>query len=494
MNVILVNGIYDIMPSRSLGPYLLRHILEKNHYSCQVIDHCQEFTADEMYELIKHFIDDSTICLGFSTTFWRDIEQKIWNNNGGMPPNLDVASRRIKAEFPHIKIVLGGAGIRNVGRKVDHVDALVVGEAEDLFIELLDHWTKGMPEPAKKTNAAVNKPYYNQCTTKNYDISGCDFMWSQQDAIVYGEPLPLETARGCIFKCKFCSYPHLGKKKMDYLKPIDHIKNHLIHNYENWGTTHYIMLDDTFNDSEYKIDTLLDMTRTLPFKIGYVAYIRADLVHRFEGMAEKLQESGLESCFFGLESLHPVASQAVGKGWSGRSAREYIPHLLHNTWNDRVNVTTGFIAGLPGEDADSLRDTLKWVNDNDIMTFWLGLGISSPASLMAGSMDGVAFYSEFERNAEQYGYKFDEAGWWYNDLWNHHSAQKFAMEDLNYKRKLKRISCWFHIQLRAFGYTDEELWAIAGSQLTHNGFLTDQTFIKRKKEYVSNYKKLLLSL
>ena len=211
-------------------------------------------------------------------------------------------------------------------------------------------------------------------------------------------------------------------------------------------------------------------------------------------MAEKLQESGLEACFFGLESLHPVASQAVGKGWSGKSAKEYIPHLLHNIWKDRVNVTTGFIAGLPGEDADSLRDTLTWVNDNDIMTFWLGLGISSPASLAAGSMDGVAFYSEFERNAEQYSYKFDDAGWWYNDLWTHHSAQKFAMEDLNYKRKLKRISCWFHIQLRAFGYTDDELWAIASSQLTHNGFLADQTFLKRKAEYINNYKQLLLSL
>jgi len=494
MNVILVNGIYDLMPSRSLGPYLLRHVLAKNGYTCQVIDHCQEFTADELYATIKHFITKDTVCLGFSTTFWRDIERKIWNNNGGMPPNLDTASRRIKQEYPHIKLVLGGAGIRNVGAKVDHVDALVVGEAEDLFIELLDHWTKGTAEPPRKTNTTVNKPYYNQCINKDYDVSTCDFMWSFSDAILPGEPLPLETARGCIFKCKFCSYPHLGKKKMDYLKPIEHIREHMMHNYERWGTRHYIMLDDTFNDSEHKIDTLLDMTRRLPFKIGYVAYIRADLVHRFKGQAEKLQESGLESCFFGLESLHPQASQAVGKGWSGRHAREYIPHLLHDIWQDKVNVTTGFIAGLPGEDADSLLDTLKWVNDNGIMTFWLGLGISSPASLAAGSMDGVAFYSEFERNADKYGYKFDSKGWWYNDLWTHHTAEKFAMERLNYYRKLKRISCWFHIQLRAFGYTDDELWAIAGSQLTHNGFLTDQTFLDRRDKYVADYKKLLLTL
>jgi hypothetical protein len=128
------------------------------------------------------------------------------------------------------------------------------------------------------------------------------------------------------------------------------------------------------------------------------------------------------------------------------------------------------------------------------MTFWLGLGISSPDSLMSGSMDAVAFYSEFERNAGQYGYKFDEKGWWYNDLWTHDSAKKFAMNSLNHNRKLKRISCWFHIQLRAFGYNDEELWAIAESQLTHNGFLSDQIFLERKQKYITDYKNKLLSL
>ena len=494
MNVILVNGIYDLMPSRSLGPYLLRHYLNHRGYTCQVIDHCQEFTGMEIYKAIKKFITKDTVCIGFSTTFWRDIEQKIWTNTGGFPPNLDGASRYLKKEFPHIKIVLGGAGLRNIGRGVEHVDALVVGEAEDLFADLLDHWTKGTVEPPVKTNSSVNKPYYTTPLEKKYAIETCDFEWAEQDCIMPNEPLPLETARGCIFKCKFCSYPHLGKKKFDYLKPNEQIKRHLQQNYDRWGTTNYIMLDDTFNDSEHKIDNFLAVTKELPFKINYVAYIRADLVHRFKGQAEKLQESGLASCFFGLESLHPTASTAVGKGWSGKYARDYIPHLIHNIWQDRVNVTTGFIAGLPGEDEASLLDTLKWVNDNDIMTFWLGLGISSPASLSSGTMDGVAFYSEFERNAEQYGYKFDDKGWWYNDLWTHHTAERFAMERLNYNRKLKRISCWFHIQLRAFGYTDDELWRIARSQLTHNGFLEDEVFKQRKAEFVKNYKEKLMSL
>jgi hypothetical protein len=68
------------------------------------------------------------------------------------------------------------------------------------------------------------------------------------------------------------------------------------------------------------------------------------------------------------------------------------------------------------------------------------------------------------------------------------------MEKLNFNRKLKRISCWFHIQLRAFGYTDAELWNIARSQLTHNGFLDNAEFIRRKNEFMRKYKEKLMSL
>ena len=494
MNIIMITGIYDLIPSRTIGSYLLRHKVEQHGYTCQVIDHCQEFTGDELYSYVKHFIDDSTVCIGLSTTFWRDVEQRIWKNDAGMPPNIYEATTRLKKEFPHIKLILGGANIRNIASHIDHVDALVVGEAEDLFPELLNHWTRGTQEPPVKYNKISGKPFYDQPINKTHDIATCNFQWSDRDAIIWGEPLPLETARGCIFKCKFCSYPHLGKKKMDYLKPTRTIKEHVERNYKKWGVRHYLMLDDTFNDSEFKIDEFLEMTESLSFDFRYIAYIRADLVHRFTGSAEKLKKSGLMAAFFGLESLHPVASQAVGKGWSGKHAREYIPDLINNIWNGEINVTIGMIAGLPGEDKESLFDTLAWINEHDLMTYWLPLGISTPETLATRSLDTVAFTSEFERNAKDYGYKFDENGWWYNDIWTSKSVELFANKELNPRRQNKRISWYAHAQLLSFGYTEEEVWELARSGKRHIEVLMNDDFSRRKKEYMENYKKLLLAL
>lgn len=494
MNLILVSGIYDHIPARSLGVYLLRHYVEKRGYTCQVIDHCQEFSADSLYTLITKFINETTLCVGFSTTFWRDPEQRIWKNNQSMPPNLLDLSRRLKKDYPGVKIILGGAGLRNVGVDMDHIDNIVVGESEDLLPELLDFWSGVGPEPVKQFNQTTKKYYYNKPLNKRHDISTCDFSWIERDCIMPGEALPLETARGCIFKCRFCSYPHLGKKKFDYLKSIDTIRKHLVNNWERWGITNYTIVDDTFNDSEYKIDEFLAMSKSLPFELNYVSYIRADLVHRFDGMAEKLYDSGLRACFFGLESLHPIGSMAVGKGWSGKNARTYIPELLNNIWGGKVNVTTGFIAGLPGEGEDSLLDTLKWVNDNEINTFWLPLGIASPEALAARSLDEVAYTSEFERNSGAYGYKFDSAGNWYNNLWTKKSAEVMANEVLNPRRKNKRLSCWVHIQLSTLGYSNSDIWNIAKSGQRHIETITSVDVQTRKKKFVQEYEKKLLSL
>lgn len=490
MHVIFLSGIWDFLPSRSLGPYLLRHCLNKRGYSAQVIDHCQEFTSEQIVEFVKHFLTDETICLGVSTTFWQDVEKKFWANDTGMPPNMYNAIKQIKKEFPHIKVVLGGAGVGYIRRQLEDIDSCVVGEAEDIFPELLDHWTKGTPEPTKTYDIIKKKNYYTAPVNKTYTVESCDFDYTEQDCIMPGDALPMETARGCIFKCKFCAFPHLGKKKFDYLKPLEHIKHQMIHNYERWGTTQYLMMDDTFNDSEFKIDSFLEMTKSLPFKINYTAYIRADLVYTFDNQAEKLLESGLEGVIFGIESLHPKASTTVGKGWSGKHAREYIPTLVHDIWQDKVNVMMGFIAGLPGENKEDLTNTLRWLNQNKLHAAWSALTLTTPSSIGSNTLNSVSFLSEFDKNSESYGFKFDKNGFWYTDEWSFNSAIEFRVK-LNEHRVISRINPWLAQQAKGLGYTTQELM---NQKLRAKAFMMSDDFVIRKDLYIKRYIDKLLSL
>lgn len=482
MHTIFLNSIYTLVPQRSLGPYLLKHELKKHGYNSQVIDFCQDLTSEQIFNLVKKFHTHETVCLALSSTFWFDEANIYYTYDNGVPPNIYEAVKLIKKEFPKLKIALGGAHSTYMRKRIEDVDVVFLGEAEDTLPEVLDYWIKGKAEPFFEINLSTGKKIYRNPLNKRYQIQTCDFMWDDRDCIVDGEILPLETARGCIFKCKFCAYPHLGKKKFDYLKSTDAIKKHLIENYTRFKTTKYVMLDDTFNDSEYKIDGFLEMTRSLPFKIEYVAYIRADLVHRFEGMAEKLEETGLKAAFFGLESLQTTASQLVGKGWSGKHAKDYVPHLIHSIWKNKISAQCGLIVGLPGEDKDDLIKTLQWANHNMINVVFFGLQVTN-------NTQERSFISEFERNAEQYGFKFDKDSRWYNDTWDRKKVLEFA-NTLNHQRRRLNYAGFSHIALHNLGFTNEEILNTNADKLVKN----NPDFYNRKKAFLQTYVTKLLSL
>lgn len=482
MHVIFLNSIYTQIPQRSLGPYLLKHQLKKHGYSSQVIDFCQDLTAEQIFTFVKKFSSNETVCLALSSTFWFDETNSYYTYDNGIPPNIYNAVKLIKQSLPSLKIILGGAHATYMKKRIEDIDAIFIGESEDTLPELLDHLTKGTEEPPYEINPATKKKTYRNPLNKEYQIQTCDFMWDDNDCIIDHESLPMETARGCIFKCSFCAYPHLGKKKFDYLKPNHTIKNYLTNNYNKWKTTSYIMLDDTFNDSEFKIDGFLELTRSLPFKIEYAAYIRADLVHRFTGMAEKLAETGLRGAFFGLESLHPSASQIVGKGWSGKSAKEFVPHLVHGIWQNKISAHCGLIVGLPGEGESDLQTSLKWANDNMMNVIFFGLQVTN-------NLHERAYVSEFERNAEKYGFKFDANSKWYNDTWSRESVLKYSSV-LNARRKRMNYSGFNQVALHSLGFTNEEILSTHPDKMVKN----NPEFHNRKKKFLNDYLKKLTNL
>lgn len=440
---------------RYIGPYKLSHWLKKHDYSSQVIDFVAHFTVAELYLATKKFITTDTIAIGISTTF---LSNHVYIRKNGtpsrLPEHLEIVARMLKKEFPNLKIVLGGYGADSV--YMDGIpDASIMSYTssnEDVFLEYLDHYKKGTKLPVSKiitnfsdtSNPLKHRKWYDTPRNITYNIEEDDFKFSKNDCILQGEALPLDVSRGCIFACRFCNYPHLGKKKLDYIRGMDYIKEELIYNYNNFGTTSYMILDDTFNDTTIKLGAFKDMTDSLPFKITYTAYIRADLIQRFPEMAHMLKESGLQGAVHGIESLHPYASNLIGKAWSGKSAKEYLPELYHNIWNGEVAQQLNFIVGLPKETKEDIWDTLRWASQNDMYgVHFSALGIHPP------SVEEKKFFThtmsnEFGRNPEKYGFTFDEFGRWKNETWEMHEAIAFHKVVLAYisKTKLSKINVW----------------------------------------------------
>ena len=511
MNIVILNGgILWHTLSRSVGAYKIAHWIRKHtQYTVQVVDFVEQFKYDQIKKIFDKFITNDTYILAISTTFlinrFYDGETNTSNLEKGnqssardglrFPPHLLLNILEIKAKYPKIKVVTGGyisERVPNYGI-IDESIMSYTESSEDVFLEYANYIIRGDEPPIgemvvpmmARGEDEVQRMFYHTARNKIYNIEHDDFKWTDNDVVIPGEPLPLDVSKGCIFACAFCQYPHIGKTKFDYIRGMEHIEKELINNYEKFGTTRYYLLDDTFNDSVYKLKMFNDMVERLPFKIRYTAYLRADLIHRFPEMSDLLIESGLRGAYHGIESLHPEASRIVGKGWSGKGAREYIPKLYHDQWKKKVAQHVNFITGLPKDNPENLTDTIKWFINNDLHSINFNpLGVYGKLSNIAGRH---STQSLFDKNLEKYGFEVTKTSKYYgiidwrNGVWTRNSVLELTQKLNETVLPIKKSYSWRILPYEWSGVSDDDVMSLSEIQLRHN------TKIKSSKKLHLNY-------
>lgn len=410
-----------VLIERGRGPYLLKHVLEKNGYSSQVIDFISpnadgrlDHNITDLKDIIKSNIDDNTILVGLSLSFW-------------LEPNLDYLFELlgwIKETYPKIKIIAGGAVSMVKAKKVEnYIDGLVRGYAEDIILDLIKFYEGKEPEPRFFYDLPYKIKVYSESRKNNYSITTCNFKHTKKDIMFNKEALWIEMSRGCIFSCKFCNYEYLGKNKNDYIREIDLLKQEILFNYENFEVTHYTMVDSTFNESVEKLKAFAEMVESLPFKPSFVAYIRFDLLYVKQEMIELLERCQLRAAFLGIETLEKNNAVLIGKGFHGSIKAKQFLEYISKKWHKKIILHSNIIVGLPYETYEDLLKTKEFFKDIGLASWaFVPLKIGSGQSLMRFAL------SEFDRNAEKYGYKFDSKGSWYHDngYWNFKRAEEIS--------------------------------------------------------------------
>ena len=358
-SVVLFSDIYRPLHGKGMGVYRLANHLRENGYTVKVIHGYVKLSDEQFYELANRFISDKTVLVGLGATVLANLE----NSQFFGVSNEQTRERftRLKELFPHIKLCLGGAQVTGANdaflANFNYFDYAVKGQGETAIIELLKHIIQG----EKITFNTVTKPRIISDKTYAFNDFNSTFNYfTNEDGIQQGEGLPIEIARGCIFKCKFCGYDLIGKKMGDYTKQKNLIREELIRNYNEWGTIDYYVADETINDSEEKIDMLLDAVSNLPFKPTFGGFLRLDLLWKFPSMAQKLKDIGLEACSFGLETINDRSGKAVGKGLGVKRIEETLSQI-HEVWKDDVFVNASFILGLRYDTPDTAHELDLWL-------------------------------------------------------------------------------------------------------------------------------------
>ena len=395
--------------TKNAGPYRIATELRIRGYKVQLIDISMFRRFSETMETIMDaIISEKTLWLGISTTFLytifgfphyvnRDSFDAIKERKPNIDKDIRMMISYVKKKNPKIKLISGGSRFFDLERFgfqtfTDHVDKEIV--------EFTD-WCAGKSKQ-------INLDFYERTIrgTEYKDFVTSQILYEDEDYIEPNDSLPIEISRGCIFKCKFCSYPLNGKTKGEWIKRAEVLKEEMIRNYDKFGVTSYVFSDDTYNDSLDKIKMLYEEVYSkLPFQIKFTTYLRLDLIMRFPEMVDILRDSGLKSGIFGIETLSHASGKAIGKGVDPRKQMEFIWKMKREMGWENILTSSGFILGLPGDykGYDKELQDFLFSSDNPLDGWHL-----HPLFIVTPDNSKRTHYSEFDLEYEKYGYKIIE--------------------------------------------------------------------------------------
>jgi len=284
---------------------------------------------------------------------------------------------RIKEAAPHVAVIAGGMLVKKVmhgGEKLtkgtldflstfhQKVDAFVVeAKGEQSLVKLLSALENG-----DTLKNVPNLAYFDEDGRMRFTHRVEEEIHMDQTAIAWDKipssylrhTLPVNSSRGCYYRCRFCTYhwlfPQVHYRSLDVLrrelKAID-----------NLGFVRHVRFtDDNFTAKAGRIKAVLEMMIRENFSFTWSSFARASALT--PDLAKLMKQSGCEFVDLGLES----GSQKILDNMDKRLSREQSFDAVR-LLNDHGIISRGsFIIGYPGETRDTFFETVDFINKSGL--------------------------------------------------------------------------------------------------------------------------------
>jgi len=269
-----------------------------------------------------------------------------------------------------VPVVAGGPHVSYwVEEALEHVDAVVVGEAETVWLKVLEDAGRGIMDKVYRGKATplVSLP------TVRYDLLEKRFV----------VPRVLQATRGCPFSCSFCSVPDLNPGFR--VRPVDDVIRDIEQSHFSlpWQEKVVWFWDDNLLVKRRWAKDLLGAMSGLDK--WWLTQASIDIVKDREllGLMEK---SGCIGIFLGIESLDDADLKSVGKRQN--KATEYKDAIAR--LHDRgICVMAGFISGFDDQTPETILATADRLN---------AIGVDVPFLSILTPFRGTPLYDEHLSN------------------------------------------------------------------------------------------------
>ncbi|HSY02498.1 MAG TPA: radical SAM protein [Acidobacteriaceae bacterium] len=278
------------------------------------------------------------------------------------------ASREIRRQRPHVKIVWGGyfASIYpDTALNAKYIDYVVRGQGEEALLELLDA-LRGKRSLATIPGLSYKDAFGFHRSNPERPMKGPDnFPWSPFHRIpvrkylrpsFFGKRTAVHHASiGCPFNCSFCGvHAAYGRdEKMESPQRTVEILKHLI---ETYGADSVQFYDMNFFLRE---DHALELCELLaPLKLRWWCEARVDIMSRYsDATMAAIKRAGCAMIFFGAESGSDWALQEMQKGIT----TEQTLTMARRTRQFGIIPEFSFVVGNPKDPERDTQETLRFI-------------------------------------------------------------------------------------------------------------------------------------
>lgn len=257
-----------------------------------------------------------------------------------------------------------------------HFDALVIGDAEDTWPQLLEDVGNGQLKKIYRSTMSFD--------LSNVPVPRRDLM--SGIARHYATANAIQTGRGCAHGCKFCSITAFYQKthrKRPLVKVIEELKQ---------IPRVFIFVDDNIiGDREYAKELFRAM---IPLKKYWVSQCSIEIADDPE-LLKLARKAGCIGLFIGIESISETNLNAVEKGFNSPATfRERIRAIRKSG----IGICSGMIVGMDKDDVTVFERTLKFLQKHRIDA--VQLNILTP-------LPGTPLFEDFVRKGMVIDHNWD---------------------------------------------------------------------------------------
>jgi radical SAM superfamily enzyme YgiQ (UPF0313 family) len=293
------------------------------------------------------------------------------------------------------KVVMGGSWVSlNVEQALEHCDAVVKGEAEYVWKELLDDFAAGRNQrvyASAKWHSLVGLPRIDYTTLplllrerfKRDRFYRMYFHW------------PVVTSRGCPHPCEYCSVQTYYQRTFR-TRPVEEVIEDL-RVIKSLGGKRVLLLDDNpIGNVRYAKELFAAM---IPLKMEWVAQITINIARNKE-LLDLAARSGARSFSIGLESVTQDNLDDLDKGFN--RAPRFVEDL--KAIRDRgIQVIALMMVGLDGDTSASFDRTLAFLVENKVSFLKLFTPCPYPGTKYHADMLAAGRILTSEWNRYDYG-------------------------------------------------------------------------------------------